>query len=201
MKRLVFLRHTKTAFNSDPIRLRGGLDVPLSRDGFAQIPDVTERFKAAYPEVKAVYSSPLERAAIMAVAIAHEYDLKVNKCAELSSWNYGVLNGRPVADVVSVLQTLSTGPGRELAPEGGESMNHFLARLTGKIKDIINTAPETGVVVIVSHLQNILMGRAWLKLGLPDNVGTMPYEYSEVNEINPGSWLEVRREWIEVNNV
>lgn len=201
MKKIVLLRHTKTAFNSDPIRLRGGLDVPLSREGFAQIPDVTERFKAAYPEVKAVYSSPLERAAIIALAIAHEYDLKVTKCPELSSWDYGVLNGRPVNEVVSVLQTLSTGPGRDLAPEGGESMNHFLTRLTTKIKDIINTAPETGVVVIVSHLQNLLMGRAWLKLGLPDDISTMPYEYSEVNEINPGEWLEVRREWIEVNNV
>src|SRR5258708_32977779 len=77
MKRIVLLRHTKTAFNSEPIRLRGGLDVPLSREGFAQIPDVTERFKLAYPDVKAVYSSPLERASILAIAIAHEYDLKV----------------------------------------------------------------------------------------------------------------------------
>lgn len=197
MKRIVLLRHTKTAFNTEPQRLRGGLDVPLSREGFAQIPDVVERITQVYPDVKAIFSSPLERASILATAIAHEYDLVVHKSQELSSWNYGVLNGRPVSEVLSVLSTLSTGPGRELAPEGGESMHSFLQRLTTKLKDIINSAPETGVVVVVTHLQNLLLARHWLKLGLPDDLLNMPYEYKETNEISPGEWFELRREWVQ----
>lgn len=194
MKRILFLRHTKTAFNAEPIRLRGCLDVPLSAEGFAQIPGVVERLKKEYPDVKQVYSSNLERASILATAVAHEYGLTVTKQQELRSWDYGVLNGRYVKDVLDVLRTLSTGAGRELAPRGGESMNEFLGRYTKALQDIIYKAPEDGVVLVVTHLQNVTMGAAWLKQGLPD-VSDFTYVYKESNELKPGSWLEFKREW------
>jgi broad specificity phosphatase PhoE len=168
--------------------------VPLSAEGFAQIPEVVGRLKEKHKDVKAVYSSSLERASILATAIAHEYGLTVTKLPELRSWDYGVLNGRRVSDVLDVLGTLSTGAGRDLAPKAGESMNDFLERYTKALSDIIYHAPEEGVVLVVTHLQNIMMGGSWLKQGLPD-VQDFAYEYSETNEIPPGSTLEFHREW------
>ena len=201
MKRIVFLRHTKTAFNAEPIRLRGCIDVPLSREGFSQIADVVEKFKAEYPDVRQIYSSSLTRAEILAAAVAHEYGLKVKSYEDLRSWDYGILNGRYVSDVLDVLKTLSSGAGRELAPSNGESMNDFLSRLTGSIKQITLDAPEEGVVVIVTHLQNIMMGLHWLALGMPEDVRVMPYQYKETNELDPGDWVEVRREWVRLQPI
>lgn len=203
MKRIIFLRHPQTAFNMEPVRLRGGLDVPLSPTGFAQIPLICENLKAEHPDIKQIYSSPLERASILATTIAHEFNLKVKKLDGLKSWDYGVLNGRKVCDVVDVLKQMSTGAGRLLAPKDGESMNDFLIRLgpgtvdkPGAIKDIIYNAPEEGCVLVVSHLQNIMIGTHWLSVGLPEDVLEMPYEYRETNEIEPGTWLEIRRDWV-----
>lgn len=194
MKRLLLLRHTKTAFNAEPIRLRGGLDVPLSPEGFAQIPVVVDELKQKYPDVKAVYSSSLERASILATALAHEYGLSVQKKPELKSWDYGSLNGKPVSEVLDVLKALSTGAGRDLAPKGGESMNDFLLRWTEALKQIIYDAPEEGIVVIVTHLQNVMMASAWLQQGLPD-IHLFVYDYKESNEVPPGGCLEFQRQW------
>lgn len=203
MKRILFLRHPQTAYNVDPVRLRGGLDVPLSPLGFRQIPDICENLKVAHPDIKQIYSSPLERASILATTVAHEFGLKVIKLDGLKSWDYGVLNGKHVSEVVDVLKQMSTGAGRLLAPKDGESMHDFLTRLgpgtatkPGAIKDIIYNAPEEGCVLVVTHLQNIMIGTHWLSVGLPENVLEMPYQYRETNEIEPGSWLEIRRDWV-----
>lgn len=196
MKRIIFLRHPPTAFNVAPMRLRGGLDVPLSPTGFSQIPAICERLMRAHPDIKQVYSSPLERASILATTVAHEYKLKVVKHEGLKSWDYGVLNGEPVDEVMEVLKQMSTGPGRLLAPKDGESMVDFLTRLTAAIKEVIYHAPEEGSVLVVTHLQNIMIGTHWLAQGLPEDVLRMPYVYRETNEIEPGDWLEIRRDWI-----
>jgi broad specificity phosphatase PhoE len=203
MKRIIFLRHPQTAFNIEPMRLRGGLDVPLSPHGFAQIPDICTRLMQAHPDIKQIYSSPLERASILATTIAHEFNLKVTKLDGLKSWDYGVLNGKYIKDVIDVLKQMSTGAGRLLAPKDGESMIDFLTRLgpgtpekPGAIKDIIYHAPEEGCVLVVSHLQNIMIGAHWLSVGLPENIEEMPYDYKETNEIEPGDWIEIRRDWV-----
>lgn len=203
MKRIIFLRHPQTAFNVEPTRLRGGLDVPLSPTGFAQIPAICDNLKKAHPDIKQIYSSPLERASILATTVAHEFGLKVTKLDGLKSWDYGVLNGKYVSDVVDVLKQMSTGAGRLLAPKDGESMLDFLVRLgpgtaekPGAIKDIIYNAPEEGCVLVVTHLQNIMIGTHWLATGLPEDVLDMPYDYKETNEIQPGTWLEIRRDWV-----
>lgn len=171
------------------------MDVPLSADGFAQIPDVVKRLLKEHPDVKQVYSSSLERASILATAVAHEYGLVVTKQAELRSWDYGVLNGRYVNDVLDVLRTLSTGAGRELAPKGGESMNDFLGRYTKALSEIIYHAPEDGCVLVVTHLQNVMLGGAWLRQGLP-HVKDLAHQYKETNEVKPGATVEFKREWI-----
>jgi broad specificity phosphatase PhoE len=196
LKRIVFLRHTKTAYNEEPVRLRGTIDVPLSPEGFAQIPTAVSALAERYPDVKRVYSSPLERAAILAATVAHEFGLKSEKLDDLRSWDYGVLNGRRVVDVLDVLRTLGSGAGRELAPKGGESMNDFLGRQARAIHKIISEAPEEGRVVVVTHLQNIMMGKAYFEAGLPDDVSQLQYEYDETREIEPGSWIELERRWV-----
>lgn len=207
MKRVVFLRHPRTAFNVEPIKLRGGMDVPLSPAGFAQIEDIVNALKLAFPDIRQIYSSPLERASILATSVAHEYGLKVQKLPGLKSWDYGVLNGRLVSEVVDVLKQMSTGAGRLLAPKDGVSMHDFMVALgpgtkddEGAIKHIIYNAPEEGCVLAVTHLQNIMIGTHWLSCGLPENVLDMPYNYSETNEVEPGSWIEIRRDWVKVKH-
>jgi broad specificity phosphatase PhoE len=207
MKRVIFLRHPMTAFNADPVRLRGGLDVPLSPTGFSQIEDIVINLKKAFPDIKQIYSTELERGSILATSVAHEYGLKVVKLPGLKSWDYGVLNGRLVSDVIDVLKQMSTGAGRLLAPKGGISMHDFMVALgpgtseqEGAIKHIIYNAPEEGCVLAVTHLQNIMIGTHWLSVGLPEDVLNMPYDYTETSEVGPGSWVEIRRDWIKVKH-
>ena len=196
MKRLLWVRHPEVIYNVPPsIRLRGGLDLPLSSRGYSQIPIMTDRLRELYPNVDCVRSSPLERASTLATAIAHAYNVKVIKMEGLGSWDYGCYNGRLVSEVEDVLSTLSTGSGRDLAPKGGQSMNDFLAKLTADIKTARTEASETGTTLIVTHLQCIMMGVHWLVSGLPEDVSSMPYEYRENNEIEPGGWIEVKRDW------
>ena len=200
MKRLLWVRHPETAYNIPPnIKLRGCLDLPLSSRGYVQIPQIVEKIKDAYPNVDYVRSSPLERASTLATAIAHAYNLKVSRMDEFKSWDYGCYNGRLVSEVQDVLNTLSIGAGRDLAPKGGQSMNDFLEKLTGGIKTTITEASETGVTVIITHLQCIMMGVHWLVCGLPENMTSMSYEYKESNEVEPGCWVEVKRDWTVVN--
>lgn len=195
MKRLILLRHTQTAFNRDPIRLRGGLDIPLSPEGLAQIPTVVEKIRAQFPDIKAVYTSPLERASILATTIAHEYSLRAVRVEDMKSWDYGAMNGKPVSEVLDALKALTTNAGREMHPYNGESMNGFLRRWTKALHDVITLAPEDGHVLVVTHLQNVMTGRAYLIGGMPEDVSKMDYEYKESNEIAPGEWVELRREW------
>jgi len=198
MKRIILLRHPETAFNQDPVKLRGGLDVPLSRNGFAQIPLICEKILAMFPGIKQIYSSPLERAAILATTIAHEYGLKVVKKDGLKSFDYGVLNGKPVSEVLDVLKTLTTGAGRTLAPKNGESFDDFLVRTVETVKETIYNAPEEGHVLVVTHLQNIMLAKAYLAAGLPEDLSDFVYEYRETNEVGVGEWIELKRDWVVV---
>lgn len=197
MKRIVFLRHPQTAYNTSPIRLRGALDVPLSPVGFAQIPNIVAGLRDQYCCIKQVYSSPLERASILATTVAHEYGLKVSKLEGLRSRDYGILNGKPVSEMKDVLNILATGAGRDLSPKDGESLNSFLERLTDAIKKIIYEAPEDGEVLVCTHLINIMLGTKWLFAGLPE-IPDFVFTYSEEDEIQPGSWVEVKRDWVRV---
>ncbi len=199
MKRIIFLRHPQTAYNMEPIRLRGALDIPLSPAGFAQIPLIVEKLRGQYCCIKQVYSSPLERASILATTVAHEYGLKVDKLDGLKSRDYGIMNGKPVDEVKDVLGILATGAGRDLFPKGGESMNTFLEKLIEAIKQIIYQAPEDGEVLVCTHLQNIMLGTKWLFNGLPE-ISDFTFTYSEANEIPPGEWIEVKRDWVVVKN-
>jgi broad specificity phosphatase PhoE len=200
VKRIVFLRHPQTAYNVEPVRLRGDKDVPLSSEGFRSIPDIVTAIKTQYPDVKQMYSSPLERCTILATTIAHEYSgVEVKKLDGLKSRGYGVLNGRVVTDVMNVLTTLATGAGRDLAPKNGESMNAFLERLTDVIKTIIYDAPEEGVVVVCTHFLCITAGTTWLHAGLPEDISELEILFREDGEIPPpGGWIEVRRDWVKV---
>ena len=198
MKRIIFLRHPQTAYNTEPIRLRGALDIPLSPEGFAQIPVIVKGVKDAFCCIKQVYSSPLERASILATTVAHEYELKVEKLEGLCSRDYGILNGKPVNEIRDVLGILATGAGRDLSPKGGESLNSFLERLTEAIKKIIYDAPEEGEVLVCTHLINIMLGTRWLFAGLPE-IPDFQFTYSEDDEIQPGNWVEVKRDWVKVN--
>ncbi len=199
MKRIIFLRHPQTAYNMEPVRLRGALEIPLSPEGFAQIPIIVKDIKKSFCCIKQVYSSPLERASILATTIAHEYNLKVDKLEGLRSRDYGILNGRPVNEIGDVLGILGTGAGKDLSPKGGESLNSFLERLTEAIKKIIYEAPEEGEVLVCTHLINIMLGTKWLFAGLPE-ISDFQFAYSEADEIHPGHWIEVKRDWVKVND-
>ena len=71
----------------------------------------------------------------------------------------------------------------------------FLERLTEDIKKIIYDAPEEGHVLVCTHLQNVMMGTGWLFAGLPD-IPDFMFKYSEESEIQPGEWVEVKRDWM-----
>jgi len=95
--RLLFVRHGQDLDNSRGL-INGRRDTPLSEVGRTQAVRVAEQLR---PEgINCVYSSPLQRATQTASIIAERLGVaEIDVESDLIERDYGVLTGRPVADI------------------------------------------------------------------------------------------------------
>ena len=188
MTRLVLVRHAPTGYNAEG-RLQGSLDVPLGEDGLTRAAEVARTIVGHYGTGLTVVTSPLQRAAGTADAVA-----------SLAGTGPALVDVRFTQRPYGVWEGLTWDEVRERWPAEYESRNAGLdpaipgwgesggvaARVAEGLRDQAERAADAGVntVVVVSHGSAIMLGVAQL-LGLrliPSRLGHLPH----------GAWNEMR---------
>ncbi|RVT52324.1 histidine phosphatase family protein [Rubrivivax albus] len=139
---ILWLRHGETALNA--ARVVQPADTPLSPRGLAQAAAAAARIATLQPV--ALLSSDMPRALQTAQAVAAATGLPVRTDPLLQERNFGALRGR-------AWSTLGFDPMLlEDAPEGGESMAGFHARVARAwARALAERQAADGLLVVVSH--------------------------------------------------
>src|SRR5437588_9399416 len=128
--RLFLVRHGETIANRS-FRYIGVSDEPLSEHGSIQAQQLAEALSIL--PIKAVYSSPLQRAYNTAMPIAQRLGLEVQRVDALSECSFGAWEGLTHAEVIASgeehAQHLKTWErDATIAPPGGESFAEMQRR-------------------------------------------------------------------------
>jgi alpha-ribazole phosphatase len=148
---LVYLvRHGESDHNAQERGL-GRADVPLSERGLEQAKLIAARF--ARVPLDAVLSSPLQRALVIARAIAEQHALAVDIRPELTELDVGEIEGLAYAEIRDRFPDFYaawTGDDPvDVAMPGGESIAGLAERLAPLARDLLD-GPDR-VIVVVSH--------------------------------------------------
>lgn len=141
---ILLVRHGETLLNAS--RTMQPSDTPLGPRGLAQARAVARRLAESHPDVAAVVSSDLPRAAQTAEAIGAACGVPVAFEPLLQERNFGALRGLP-------FDGLGFNPlVMEEAPDGGESAAAFRARVARAFERIRALRDRIdGDLVVVSH--------------------------------------------------
>ena len=170
MTKFILVRHGETEWNKVHRLQGGGSDNPLNETGGQQAENVALRLKSE--NIQAVYSSPLQRAASTAQAIARHHQLKINLLPALKEINVGKLEGVFSATLPQRFDEFICRDRhlREMDNPSGESILAVRKRAWEAIQGIASQH-SAGAVVIVSHYF-VIMTLVCQVLNLPlDRVG------------------------------
>jgi broad specificity phosphatase PhoE len=184
-RRIVLWRHGQTSWNVER-RFQGKTDIPLDAEGVAQAERAARLLAGLSPT--AILSSPLQRAAATAQALAAITGLDVTYDHDLIERDGGEWEGLTNAEIRARYP-------REHAiwqPPGGETSEQVAKRVGGAIeRGIARLAPD-GLLVVASHGAALRLGMAHL-LGLPEDLwerlgGLANCSWSVVTEMRDGGW-------------
>ena len=146
---LVLVRHGETTWNVDG-RVQGHSNSPLSEKGKRQVERLAHHL--AKLKVNAICSSDSTRAMETANAIAAGHRFQVMPSQELRERNYGVLEGKTLAEAARTQGTwFLTWQGNRLnAPPAGESQPEMCERILRALRAIAVAHPRQ-IVVISTH--------------------------------------------------
>jgi broad specificity phosphatase PhoE len=168
-KRLVLLRHGRTAWNHER-RAQGHADVPLDHVGRRQARAVAPLIAGEQPS--SVWSSDLARAKETAALVAEECGLRVEEDERLREFSVGERQGLTWEQSVDRFPWIAEGVGlgeRLSGIPGAESDEDVRARIVPAVEECAErlAAGQTGVVV--SHGAALKIALAGL-LGWDDSV-------------------------------
>ena len=149
---LLLVRHAVTE-QTGPMLTGRTPGVDLSDDGRTQAAALADRL-ADLP-VAAVYSSPIERTAQTAAAVAERHGLAVQALPGALEADYGEWTGGTLADLAKtdLWKTVQRAPSRARFP-GGESLAEMQARIVDCLEAVVADHPGE-IVVVVSHADPI----------------------------------------------
>lgn len=166
MTLLLLIRHGENDYVKTG-KLAGRLPgVHLNTRGKAQADALGEGLKNV--SIKAVYSSPLERALETAMPIAARHQLRVIEepgllDADVGEWQESTLKMLSQTEAWKIVQQ---SPSRFRFP-GGESFPEIQTRITGALEGIIKAHPgTTDIIAVVFHADPIKLAVAHY-LGMP----------------------------------
>lgn len=160
--RLFLVRHGRTAGNHPGgMVLMGNTDLPLTVEGFRQARRLAARLKV-WP-FRAVYSSPLQRAATTAREIAVVRRVPVYWCRGVQEMDCGRVDGLDVSTVRRRHPTVWEANERQDDPDfrwpGGESYRELRRRIVAACDRIAVRHPGDAVVVVThAGVVNQLVG-------------------------------------------
>jgi probable phosphoglycerate mutase len=147
---LILVRHAKNDWVGD--RLAGWTPgVHLNEEGRQQAQALGARL--AHLPIAAIYSSPLERAAETAEAIAVHHDLEIQVLEGIGEARYGEWTGRSLKELAKtdLWPVVQVHPSGARFP-GGESLRETQARAVAALDALRREhSDQTEVVVAVSH--------------------------------------------------
>jgi probable phosphoglycerate mutase len=135
---IYLIRHGETAFNVDS-RFRGRVDIPLSKDGFAQAQELAHAL--CYAPFAALYSSPLSRAIQTAEAISLSQCLDIVPHPKFNNIDLGDWTDRPKSEIESEYPELwrewISSPERMSIPNA-ETIESVRSRSTGALDRLVS---------------------------------------------------------------
>jgi probable phosphoglycerate mutase len=153
VNRIILVRHGETDWNKEK-RIQGGLsNTPLNDLGRKQAENLALKFRQ--DNVRAIYSSPLDRSLNTARAIARYHRLEVSIEPSLREIEAGELEGMTTSDMGRRLSELLTQQGVATRLPGGESLAEVQQRSWDTVRRLSKQHPD-GVLVLVSHYFVIL---------------------------------------------
>jgi probable phosphoglycerate mutase len=165
MPLILLVRHGENDFVKKNI-LAGRLpEVHLNKKGQTQAQAVAERLKSV--PIKAVYSSPLERAVETAEPLAKALGLEVIQRPGLIELAIGEWQGQPLKSLqkLKTWRKVQGNPSRFRFP-GGEAFMDTQHRICTELEELAALHPAKEIVACVSHADPIKLAVAYY-LGMP----------------------------------
>jgi probable phosphomutase (TIGR03848 family) len=165
MPTILLIRHA----NNDYVkkgRLAGRLPgVHLSENGQKQAAEVAE--KLAEIPIKAIYSSPLDRAMETAAPIADKHSLKIRARPGLTEVDIGDWQGKKIKGLsrLKIWKVVQGAPARMRFP-GGETFFEAQYRICQELEALAVLHQPEDIIICVSHADPIKLAVAFY-LGLP----------------------------------
>lgn len=184
-RRVVLWRHGQTAWNLE-CRFQGRMDIPLDATGVAQSEQAAARLAALRPT--AILSSPLQRAARTAAALADVTGLPIALDPDLIERSGGAWEGLTNTEIKARYPAEYS----RWQPPDGETSAEVAKRVGTAIERAIGRMTDDGPLVVVSHGAALRLGLAGL-LGFPEELwerlgGLSNCSWSVVAEMRNGNW-------------
>ncbi len=181
--KIYLIRHGETE-DADSGRYKGHLDVPLSENGIKQIKKLAE-YLLQHTDLKAVYTSDLNRAIKSAEIIAGLFGLKTVITGKLKERNFGEWEGMTFNEIEAkwpdAFKAWAANP-LKFSAVGGESTLEARNRVMPAFNKIIDQHKEQNIA-IVSHGGVIRIILCEL-LGIPlENIFRIEQDFAALNII------------------
>lgn len=174
IRKFLLIRHGATKLNngdSSADRLRGWLDVPLSREGIEEAVKLSQQLKAMTVDdpLDIIVTSDLDRAVQTALIISDGLDLTpavpIEVIKGLRPWDVGIYAGEPTFESLPKLRQHVEQWPDEKVPDG-ESFNSFKTRAFHALFSVLDAHRDERIAVVTHHRFERLM-KAWQKKGCP----------------------------------
>lgn len=154
---LYLVRHGKTEYNTVK-RYTGSTNVPLSEEGVAQAHKTAEMLKNIPFDV--IVSSPLLRAKTTAEIIAEYHpDIPIILNDGFRERSFGDWEGREYKDR-SFIDYICLPENIYSAPDGGETVADFYARVKNALDEVKNEYPDKTVLIVAHGMVSRMINKA-----------------------------------------
>jgi broad specificity phosphatase PhoE len=183
---IALLRHGTTEDN-DGKRVRH-TNTPLNDEGRQSAARAAQEMKDL--PIKQIFASPLPRAQETAQIWSQVAGVPIKTVPELAARNMGALEGKPVSQVQSILDTLAKRP-HVKPPGGGESVADFVnGRYLSAVEPLIKAPELYGVVGHGSGVKAIELGLQQAPLS----------KWNKEPVIAPGQWAIITPKGLQVHD-
>ena len=176
---IVLIRHTPTAAREGTCY--GHLDLPLADDASASIAATL----ANVTRTDEVFSSPSQRCAVLARALAERDGSPLTLAPQIQELNFGAWEGLSWSEIPRALSDPWSEDAWNRAPPGGETEQALWQRVEAWRKAAL--AGKTGRVAIVAHAGSLRILRCQLLGFEPAHRWSWRIGYGETESITPCS--------------